>query len=936
VGSSSASILRSSTAGEVAELGITFSSNLGGIVGFQRGGILLKDSFTTARVTGDDTVGGVVGYNRGSIVNTFSTGVVLGSKNTGAIVGDSEGTVTNSFGRNAAGAYTQSTYGTKSGGSWSGFDFDDTWTMVDGETRPFLRSERNTRITTGRQLQLMDEAPGADYTLAKDLDVSTPLRANKGLWRAGFVPVGNTSADGAFTGFLNGNSKKITGLFVNRDEDLTDGLLGDVNGGSVSGLTLENADLTAGDGQNGDDGTITIGNGVALTGTVNLDAGTGDVSVAEAIGSGANPATSVSISGTDLSLPAVTTSSSQTYHATGTITATGDLLSQGGSSEIRANQVQVSPDQALSIEMGSLTLDTPLQQLGSGGLSIAADAVTFPDTIETRGGAITLTAGDGGITAEDDGDGSPAILRTRASADSGTASGAILLDAENANDNGFIAVGNLDAAGADHAAGAGSHGGDITLKSDGGMTYTALSVGGGDGSGASGGNSGDIFLQTDDNAGLSLPPVPLRALGGSGSTAGSDGIITLEARGNGGITQPADGAEIQGQRLNLASHTISSPLTSLTGEIALVDADNKVDVLGVNTSKGTADATGQTLRFVNQGDLALKGWRSSGFYAEGPLEIDVGSGHLTLDAAIQSPVGGLTATGGKFTATSNGTIDYSATSAVDLDFSERVDIDAPIETGGGDLSIAGSQTLIRYDDGNDVILTSGGNVKLRSHGQRLELRGRVRTEGGNFDARGNSIDLQSPMDVVVNTDGGDVTLNAGWDGGVVISENIETNGGNFTSSGKKFQLWQTAGGTASVYTQGGDINLNGHRGLISGKDFYPRSPGFFTGGGDFSAKDAQNFGAERISTNGGLVDIKSREILYVRQLRSSGGDVRLDAGSYNKIHQIDTEATNGGGKVELMGPVRFEYPAHFTDPMSITTGPAGGALSSTGHCVEAN
>jgi len=41
--------------------------------------------------------------------------------------------------------------------------------MVEGNTRPFLRSEYSTQITNAHQLQLMLLDLGANYTLALDM-----------------------------------------------------------------------------------------------------------------------------------------------------------------------------------------------------------------------------------------------------------------------------------------------------------------------------------------------------------------------------------------------------------------------------------------------------------------------------------------------------------------------------------------------------------------------------------------------------------------------------------------------------------------------------------------------------------------------------------------------------------------------------------------------
>jgi len=77
-------------------------ANVGGLVGYHRGG-LIKDSYAEGDVTGDTSdVGGLVGENKGTIENSYATGDVTGGDWVGGLVGENseqafEGMIKNSY-----------------------------------------------------------------------------------------------------------------------------------------------------------------------------------------------------------------------------------------------------------------------------------------------------------------------------------------------------------------------------------------------------------------------------------------------------------------------------------------------------------------------------------------------------------------------------------------------------------------------------------------------------------------------------------------------------------------------------------------------------------------------------------------------------------------------------------------------------------------------
>jgi len=235
----------------------------GGLVGFNYGTI--ASVYATGAVTATASygystgIGGLLGYNSGGVSTAYASGHVSGI-GAGGLIGTNAGSSTSSYwdvttsgqstsagsevGLTSTQAQTQASY--------SGWDFNATWWMASGSTRPFLRSEWSTTITNSHQLQLMAMNPAASYTLANNLDLGNDLAAVSGLypgmWGAnGFVPVGNGATN--FSGALDGQSHYVAGLVVNQGtlSATPTGLFGIIGAtGSVGNLGLNAATVTGG------------------------------------------------------------------------------------------------------------------------------------------------------------------------------------------------------------------------------------------------------------------------------------------------------------------------------------------------------------------------------------------------------------------------------------------------------------------------------------------------------------------------------------------------------------------------------------------------------------------------------------------------------------------------------------------------------------------
>ncbi|WP_105442763.1 GLUG motif-containing protein [Paenibacillus sp. AR247] len=204
---------------------------IGGLVGSLDSGDV-SQSYNIGSVSGDRVAGGIVGISvYGHIGKTYTSGTVTtASGDVGGVLGANNGAMmennywdSETSGQSSGCSYNNDDYGVEcvvtklttaqalGQASYTGFDFDADWFMVDGSTRPFLRSEWSQTISNVHQLQLMAMDPTANYTLANNIDFGNLFKddSRADMWGtsdeagAGFAPIGD-SALGAFTGRLDG------------------------------------------------------------------------------------------------------------------------------------------------------------------------------------------------------------------------------------------------------------------------------------------------------------------------------------------------------------------------------------------------------------------------------------------------------------------------------------------------------------------------------------------------------------------------------------------------------------------------------------------------------------------------------------------------------------------------------------------------------------
>lgn len=288
VGWNSGTITQSYSTGNVTG---TFQGHVGGFAAINEGTI--TRSYAIGSVSGGslDTVGGFVGYNNGHILESYSTGSATETSGSylGGFVGYNDNGVysDNYWDTQTSGAASASRNTFVAGGvtglttdqarqqaSYSGWDFSNNWFLIEGQTRPFLRSEWSTTISNPHQLQLMAMNLSGNYKLGNDLDFASVLTVDvngryPGMWgESQFVPLGSLS--NKFVGSLNGNLSTIRSITINYFPEYV-GLFGYIGpNGSIYDLNLASLSITAPIGWNGVFGVLAGGNQGTIS-RVNVD-----------------------------------------------------------------------------------------------------------------------------------------------------------------------------------------------------------------------------------------------------------------------------------------------------------------------------------------------------------------------------------------------------------------------------------------------------------------------------------------------------------------------------------------------------------------------------------------------------------------------------------------------------------------------------------------
>ena len=152
---------------------------VGGLVGVNQGTV--ENSYATGSVKGDFNVGGLAGWNsdRGTVESSYATGSVAGNIDVGGFVGVNEGAVQSSYwnhtvnpalrgiGDGSGNTTGLSTKEMKQASKFDDFDFDDTWTILEGVDFPYLRHPAQLTMTEPAEPVLF--APDGYITLQGSL-----------------------------------------------------------------------------------------------------------------------------------------------------------------------------------------------------------------------------------------------------------------------------------------------------------------------------------------------------------------------------------------------------------------------------------------------------------------------------------------------------------------------------------------------------------------------------------------------------------------------------------------------------------------------------------------------------------------------------------------------------------------------------------------------
>lgn len=429
------SISQSYSAGSVSS-NLSMGLRVGGLVGYDFGGSI-SNSYSTGSVSGYGEVGGLIGtIFQSNVTNAYSTGRVTGTTAAFGLIGyqvsgDTIGVVTNSYwdmdtsgktvsfggtGINSTAAYNQATY--------NGFDFNTTWWMSEGNTRPFLRMEWSNTITNAHQLQLMAMNLSASYTLANNIDLAPALNAVSGLYPGmwgskGFVPVGNYLGSYAptyagFTGSFDGLNHTISNLAINRPTDTHIGLFGYLKGDVFTRPSIKNIELTTVDivGFNWVGGLVGLNNfsnidNASITGSVTGNANVGGLagtSWTGSISSISNSDSAASVTGTQSvgGLAGANLGTINNSYSIGSVTGRTSSFYIGGLVGYNDSQATISS----SYSTGSITAGNNSQSIGGlvgynlyGGANISNSYSTGSVTAGTNSSSIGGLVGNnvGGI-----------------------------------------------------------------------------------------------------------------------------------------------------------------------------------------------------------------------------------------------------------------------------------------------------------------------------------------------------------------------------------------------------------------------------------------------------------------------------------------------------------------------------------------------------------
>jgi filamentous hemagglutinin family protein len=375
---------------------------------------------------------------------------------------------------------------------------------------------------------------------------------------------------------------------------------------------------------------------------------------------------------------------------------------------------------------------------------------------------------------------------------------------------------------------------------------------------------------------------------------GNIGTATLAVdthAGNGAVSQ------VGGSALNI---TGAASINAGTGAITLDQTVNAGSLVLSGGAVALTNATGLTLGNVTASSLALDTHAGNGAIAQnggatltvsGATTVNAGTGNVTLDQANQL---------GSFGATSAGAVVVNDTGSLALN---GVQAGALTATAGGALTQAAGTAVVTtgaatLDAGaaSDITLANAGNHfggGVSATGRSISLRdsGNLVVNAVHPDAAAGSLSLVAggslniaPGDI--NTGSGDLTLSAGASiatGGNLSGHNVTLNGAGVTIGNDV-----NASGTLAITSTGGIAQTAAS--VINAQG----AATFTANGGDIVLGTAANTFAGGVTASGGNVTIAANGLSATV---TGTHDVSLDAGS-GVLTAVDVSS---GGNTSLAG-----------------------------------
>jgi hypothetical protein len=157
---------------------VSGDAEVGGLVGYNDD--IISDCYATGDINGDVEVGGLVGDNdAGTVKNCYSVGKVMGNTFVGGFCGSNGGTISNCFFDNQTSGMTTSSGGTgknssmmKTKGTFTdaGWDFVNTWGIIEGYSYPFFQ-RFNYTLSIGIIVGSNNENVNEDEMYMTDYDI---------------------------------------------------------------------------------------------------------------------------------------------------------------------------------------------------------------------------------------------------------------------------------------------------------------------------------------------------------------------------------------------------------------------------------------------------------------------------------------------------------------------------------------------------------------------------------------------------------------------------------------------------------------------------------------------------------------------------------------------------------------------------------------------